>query len=111
VISHKNGWLQNVHGDAGIVFAPNGRHYVIAVFVWEQGDFFSFTRAWPLIEGISRAAWNFFVPDQPLIAARADLPETAADCVAFSPPYGQVDLSNANAWRGGTPNIGFPPLN
>jgi hypothetical protein len=109
-IAHKNGWLENVHGDAGIVFPPNGRNYVIAVFVWEQGDFFSYTRAWPLIEDISRAAWNYFVPDQPLIAPRTDLPETAAECSAFSPPYGQVDLNNANAWRGGQPNLTFPPL-
>lgn len=110
-IAHKNGWLEDVHGDAGIVFPPNGRNYIIAVFVWEQGDFFSYTRAWPLIEDISRAAWNYFVPEQPLIAPRTDLPDTAADCATFSPPYGQVDLSNANAWRGGQPNLTFPPLN
>ncbi|MBZ0295174.1 MAG: class A beta-lactamase-related serine hydrolase, partial [Anaerolineae bacterium] len=64
-ISHKNGWLENVHGDAGIVYPPNGRNYVIAVFLWEDTDFFSFERAWPLIEGISRAAWNYFSPETP----------------------------------------------
>lgn len=101
-IAHKNGWLQNVHGDAGIVFPPNGRDYVIAVFVWEQGEFFSFTRAWPLIEGISRAAWNYFVPEQPLIAPRNDLPEQAQDCEGtYRPPYGQVDLNDINGWRRG----------
>ena len=100
-ISHKNGWLEDVHGDAGIVYAPNGRNYVIAVFLWEDGDFFSYTRAWTMIEGISRAAWNFFVPEQPLIAPRPDIPidMTAEDCAVFSPPYGQVNLDNINAWR------------
>jgi beta-lactamase class A len=100
-ISHKNGWLEDVHGDAGIVYAPNGRNYVIAVFLWEDGNFFSYTRAWTMIEGISRAAWNFFVPEQPLIAPRPDIPidMTAEDCVVFSPPYGQVNLDNINAWR------------
>jgi beta-lactamase class A len=100
-ISHKNGWLEDVHGDAGIVYPPNGRNYVIAVFLWEQGNFFSYTRAWTMIEGISRTAWNYFVPEQPLIAPRPDIaPDmNAADCVDFSPPYGEVNLDDINAWR------------
>src|SRR5690606_5977279 len=65
-ISHKNGWIDNEHGDAGIVFSPNGRNYVIAVYLWENVEFLSYARAWPIIEGISRAAWNFFNPEQPL---------------------------------------------
>jgi beta-lactamase class A len=102
-IAHKNGWLGNVHGDAGIVFPENGHNYVIAVFVWEDAEFMSFERAWPLIEGISRAAWNYFSPEAPLIAPRTDLPEQARACdgaTGFSPPYGEVDLNNINAWRG-----------
>lgn len=105
VISHKNGWLENVHGDAGIVFPPNGRNYVIAVFVWEEGEFFTFERAWPLIEGVSRAAWNYFAPEEPLIEARANLPEQAQACEAFSPPYGEVNLDNISAWRGGDAGV------
>jgi hypothetical protein len=108
VIAHKNGWLQNVHGDAGIVFPPSGRDYVIAVYVWQAGEFFSFEEAWPLIEGISRAAWNYFEPNQPLITPRTDLPPTAADCIDFSPPYEQVDLNNINAWRGLDTPFQFP---
>ncbi len=107
-IAHKNGWLEDVHGDAGIVFAPNGRNYVISVFVWENGEFFSFERAWPLIEGVSRAAWNYFVPEQPLIAPREDLPEQAIACEAFAPPYGEVDLNNINSWRDGGEAINWP---
>lgn len=99
-ISHKNGWLENVHGDAGIVYPPNGRNYIISVFVWENTEFFSFTRAWPLIEGISRAAWNYFSPETPLISARTDLPQAgAAGCDDFLPPFGQVNLNDINAWR------------
>lgn len=105
IIAHKNGWLQNVHGDAGIVFPPNGHNYVIAVFVWQDGEFFTFERAWPLIEGVSRAAWNYFVPEQPLIAPRTDLPEQAQACEVFRPPYGEVNLDNINAWRGGGAGI------
>lgn len=98
-IAHKNGWLENVHGDAGIVFPPNGHDYVIAVFVWENTEFFSYTRAWPLIEGISRAAWNYFSPEAPLIAPRVDLPDQAVECLNFAPPYGEVNLDDINSWR------------
>ena len=102
-IAHKNGWLDNLHGDAGIVFPPNGRNYIIAIFVWEDVEFFSYERAWPLIEGISRAAWNYFSPQQALTEARADLPEEgAAACDGpngFLPPFGQVNLNDIDAWR------------
>lgn len=102
-ISHKNGWLENIHGEAGIVFPSNGRNYIISVFVWEDTEFFSFTRAWPLIEGVSRAAWNFFSPETPLISARTDLPlEGAAECEGengFLPPFGEVNLNDIDAWK------------
>ncbi|MDX2140400.1 MAG: serine hydrolase [Chloroflexota bacterium] len=98
-IAHKNGWLSNVHGDAGIVFSPNGRHYVISVFVWEATDFFSFDRAWPLVEEVSRATWNYFNPESPELVRRQDLPETAQECIYFAPTYEQVDLNS--------PTLGF----
>lgn len=104
-ISHKNGWtFTDMHGDAGIVYPPNGRNYVIAVLLWEDVDFFSFDRAWPLIEGISRAAWNYFSPETPLLTTRADVPEFAQDCVGnyLPPDPSLVDLNDINAWRTST---------
>jgi hypothetical protein len=98
-ISHKNGWLSDVHGDAGIVFPPNGNNYVIAVFVWKNTEFFSYAEAWPLIEGISRATWNYFSPETPLISARTDIPDQAIACTSFAPPYGEVNLNDINSWR------------
>ncbi len=98
-IAHKNGWLEDVHGDAGIVFPANGNDYVIAVFVWKNTEFFSYAEAWPLIEGISRATWNYFSPETPLIAPRADLPDQAESCDKFAPPYGEVNLNDINSWR------------
>jgi beta-lactamase class A len=100
-ISHKNGWIDNEHGDAGIVYPPNGHNYVIAVFVWEDVDFMSYEKAWPLIEGVSRAAWNYFSPETPLIAPRTDLPPTAQECQGnFLPPDPEhVDLNDINGWR------------
>ena len=99
-IAHKNGWVSDMTGDAGIVFPPNGRDYAIAVYLWQKTDFQDFTKLWPMIEDISRAAWNYFNPDNPLIAPRTDIPETAQECAGnFLPPQGQVDLNNINGWR------------
>lgn len=109
-ISHKNGWVSDMSGDAGIVYPPNGRDYAIAVYLWQQTDFQDYTKLWPIIEGISRAAWNYFSPDDPLIAARTDLPETAVACEGnFLPPNEDaVDLNNINGWRTGQQSTAAP---
>jgi hypothetical protein len=103
-IAHKNGWVSDMSGDAGIVFPPNGRDYTIAVYMWQKTDFQDYTKLWPLIEDISRAAWNYFNPDNPLVSPRGDLPPTAQECAGnFLPPQGQVNLDDINAWRRVTP--------
>jgi beta-lactamase class A len=100
-IAHKNGWLNNVHGDAGIVFSPNGRHYIVSVFVWENTDFFSFERAWPLIEDISRATWNYFNPESPLLSRRIDIPPQAQECINFAPTPDEVNFDLPDVGTGG----------
>jgi beta-lactamase class A len=119
-ISHKNGWIPGrlagargaTTGDAGIVFSPSGRSYVISVYIWEETDGTGFDR-WPVIEEISRAAWNYFNPDNQMLIPRTDLPPTAQECLRvdqqgvvlsynYLPPYGSVDLNNINGWRDGT---------
>lgn len=99
-ISHKNGWLTEMVGDAGIVYSPNGRSYIIAVFLWEDTEFQNYERLWPLVEGISRAAWNYFNPEESLLTARDDLPRTAQECEGnYLPPAGQVNLDDIWSWR------------
>lgn len=98
-ISHKNGWLNDMVGDAGIVYSPNGRDYIISVFVWEEAEFQNYLRLWPIVEDISRAAWNYFNPEQALYSPRA-VPPTAQDCEGnYLPPEGQVNLDDMNSWR------------
>lgn len=107
-ISHKNGWIFDMVGDAGIVFSPNGRHYVISVFLWEEAEFQDFERLWPLLEDISRAAWNYFNPEEALISRRDNLPFTAQDCIGtyLPPDMESVDLNDINGWRRNTSNAG-----
>lgn len=111
-ISYKNGWVGEVTGVAGIVYPPNGRNYVISVFIWEDTGargFQDYIRLWPLIEDISRATWNYFSPESALLERRSDLPATAQECFIvapdgtrapnYLPPYGQVNLDNIDDWR------------
>jgi beta-lactamase class A len=109
-ISHKNGWVNDMSGDAGIVFPPSGRDYVIVTFLWERTEFQDYERLWPLIEGVSRAAWNYFNPEQPLISARTDLPVSAQLCEGnYLPPSPElVDLNNINGWRSGAISTPVP---
>ncbi|QPC81021.1 serine hydrolase [Phototrophicus methaneseepsis] len=119
-VSHKNGWYGETAGEAGIVFSPNGRNYVISVYLWQDTpeDFQIYAELWPIIEDISRAAWNHFNPDQALTQPRSDLPSTAQECYTrdaagnteynYLPPYGEVDLNNINGWRDGTPTTPQP---
>jgi hypothetical protein len=86
-------------GDAGIVYPPSGRNYVISVFLWEEAEFQNYERLWPLVEGISRTAWNYFSPGEALVAPR-DLPATALECEGnYLPPPGEVNLDDIDSWR------------
>ncbi|MDE2747473.1 MAG: serine hydrolase [Chloroflexota bacterium] len=100
-ISHKNGWIFDTVGDAGVVYSPNGRHYVISVFLWERTEFQDYEKLWPLIEEISRATWNFFNPESALPQPRSNLPPTAMECEGNYLPPGPdfVNLSDINSWK------------
>jgi beta-lactamase class A len=118
-ISHKNGWLPGgtlgaSTGEAGIVFSPNGRNYVIAVYFWENNPTSTGFERWPMIEEISRATWNYFNPESPLLQRRTDLPGAANECnpengvTRYLPPYEMIDLNNINGWRDGSPTTPQP---
>ncbi|MBC7809651.1 MAG: serine hydrolase [Burkholderiales bacterium] len=104
-ISHKNGWVADTHGDAGIVYPPNGHNYIIAVFLWEDVDFLDYNRGWPIIEGVSRATWNYFSPETPMTAPRTDLPIAAQECEGNYLPPGPdaVNLNDMRSWRTNAP--------
>jgi beta-lactamase class A len=99
-ISHKNGWVNDTVGDVGIVYPPNGQNYVIGVFLWEQAEFQDFERLWPLLEGISRAAWNYFSPESPLLSPK-QTPAAAQACEGnYLPPNAEsVNLDDIDAWK------------
>jgi uncharacterized protein YgiM (DUF1202 family)/beta-lactamase class A len=75
-IAHKHGWIENTHGDAGMVFGPQGA-YVIAMVNHQRGDWLLQDESFPILEEISRLAWNHFNPAFPQEQAETTLvPET-----------------------------------
>lgn len=74
-IAHKHGWINNTHGDAGIVFGDESA-YVLAMVYHERSDWLDFERSFPLLEELSRRVWNYFNPSQPLEqTVSAEVPE------------------------------------
>ncbi|MCC6973476.1 MAG: serine hydrolase [Anaerolineae bacterium] len=63
-VAHKHGWVNEVHGDAGIIFSPGGEYVLVVMLrnkMWlEYGDSF------PTIAEISRMVYNTFNPAEPL---------------------------------------------
>lgn len=100
-VSHKNGWIFDTVGDAGVVYSPNGQDYVISVYLWEEAEFQDYEKLWPLVEEISRATWNYFNPESALIGPRTDLPVTAQECEGnYLPPSpDQVNLNDIDSWK------------
>lgn len=111
-IAYKNGWVGEVTGVSGIVFPPNGRDFVISIFIWEDTGargFQDYIRLWPIVENITRATWNYFAPEQALTSPREDIPSVAQECFrmdasgnrinVYLPPYGQVNLDDIDSWK------------
>jgi uncharacterized protein YraI/beta-lactamase class A len=63
-IAHKHGWVNETHGDAGIVFS-NGGDYALVV-VLHSPTWLSFDLSAPLIAGVSRTVYNYYNPSAPM---------------------------------------------
>ncbi len=70
-VAHKHGWVDEMHGDAGIVMSPGGDYVIVMVFrnpVWLE-----FTDSFPLMAEISRTVYNYFNPDAPMTEIRDEV--------------------------------------
>lgn len=83
LIAHKHGWVNNTHGDAGIVFGPE-KNYVIAMIYHERTSWLNYEQSFPVLEEISRTVWNYFNPSAAIPSTTPkDVPET---CNIFAEP-------------------------
>jgi hypothetical protein len=64
VVSHKHGWAQATHGDAGIVYTPGG-DFVIVEYLSVPGDWLVADISFPILREIARATYNYFNLDAP----------------------------------------------
>ncbi|HOA24635.1 MAG: serine hydrolase [Aggregatilineales bacterium] len=60
-VAHKHGYTTDTISDAGIVFSPGG-DYIMVMFLWDDVAWLA-TTAFPLMEGMSIATFNYFNPD------------------------------------------------
>jgi hypothetical protein len=65
-VSHKHGWAQATHADAGIVLSPGG-DYVLVEYLHQNGDWLQSSVSFPILREISRAVYNYFNHDDPYI--------------------------------------------
>ena len=65
-VAHRNGWISDTHGDAGIVFSPGG-DYVIVLILYKP-DWLEWELSAPLIANMSRATYNYFNFEEPYLS-------------------------------------------
>ncbi len=65
-VSHKHGWAQATHADAGIVLSPGG-DFVIVEYLYQPGPWLVADESFPILREIARAAYNYFNMDEPYI--------------------------------------------
>ncbi len=64
-VSHKHGWDNNEHGDAGIVYTPGGDFVLYALLAQPESDWMSSEYSFPFLWEIARSAYNYFNPEAP----------------------------------------------
>ncbi len=89
-VAHKHGWIEDTHGDVGIVFTPGG-DYVLAMMFYNE-NFVNYQEYWPMMAQISRAAHNLFNPETPLLSTRET--ELAEECRIDERARQAVNLDN-----------------
>jgi beta-lactamase class A len=70
-VSHKHGWAQATHADAGIVLSPGG-DFVIVEYLYQPGAWLVADESFPVLREIARATYNYFNMDEPYIIDVAD---------------------------------------
>ncbi len=81
-IAHKHGWINDTHGDAGLVFSPGGDY--IFVITLHNPTWLEFAESEAVIEEGSREIYNYFNPTAPLDSVRP--PDVPAECNLLGNP-------------------------
>ncbi|MBI5957990.1 MAG: serine hydrolase [Chloroflexi bacterium] len=88
-VIHKHGWVDDTHGDAGIVIGPSGAYVFVAALYGR--DWLEFDRSSQIIGELSRMTWNTFNPGFALATTTAGI--VPATCDPNSDPVMSALLS------------------
>ena len=64
-VSHKHGWDEVTHGDAGIVFSPNADYVMVEYLHYPQGDFLLHDYSFPILRQFAQLTYNYFNFQEP----------------------------------------------
>jgi hypothetical protein len=64
-VSHKHGWDEVTHGDAGIVFSPNRDFVLVEYLHYPQGDFLLHDFSFPILRQFAQLTYNYFNFEDP----------------------------------------------
>jgi uncharacterized protein YraI/beta-lactamase class A len=90
-VIHKHGWIDDTHGDAGIVIGPDTAFVFVAVLYGR--DWLEFDTSTQVIAELARMTWNTLNPSQPIDATRPGV--VPADCDPRSDPV-MTSLMSSN---------------
>lgn len=80
-VAHKHGWINDTHGDAGIVFTPGGNFALVVIL--HNPTWIDFSESFPLIAEITRTVYNYYNPTAPLAETHQ---ETVPECNLLGNP-------------------------
>ncbi|MCZ2098161.1 MAG: serine hydrolase [Anaerolineae bacterium] len=90
-VIHKHGWINDTHGDAGLVIAPDAAYVFVAALYGE--NWLEFEQSAPALAEMARRTWNALAPGRPVAAiVERTVP---AECDARSDPVYAALLSQA----------------
>ncbi|MCA9917626.1 MAG: serine hydrolase [Anaerolineales bacterium] len=64
-VSHKHGWDEVTHGDAGIVFSPNRDYVMVEYLHYPGGDFLLHDFSFPILRQFAQLTYNYFNFEEP----------------------------------------------
>ena len=100
-VSHKHGWDEVTHGDAGIVFSPGGDFVMVEYLHYPDGDFLLHDFSFPILRQFTQLTYNYFNFEDPYTENVQDRAEREAEARAAAAAAAEEDALNAAADEAG----------
>jgi len=99
-VSHKHGWDEVTHGDAGIVFSPGGDYVMVEYLHFPGGDFLLHDFSFPILRQFAQLTYNYFNFEEPYtenVIDRAIREATAREAAAAAAAAAAVEAGEEGA--------------